>query len=128
MNIYFHHVGQEGSARDFPKTVFSPVPIKSIESSLPNSIPGRQDFLKELFDSFPGGFVNAWGVPQGAGSVVRRLRRGDVVLLVETTTADGRVPALCEVRLFWRVPLQELSETLWGEHRFPYIFFFQTED
>lgn len=81
-----------------------------------------------LLTEFPNGFCNAWGVPQGAKPVIKNLEINDVMLLIKTTGGDGEVPALCHIRGFWREPLLELSNFLWGNTHFPYVFFFKTED
>ena len=39
----------------------------------------------------------------------------------------GPVPALCQVKLFWPHEFRPLSDALWGDFKYPYIFFFRTE-
>jgi 5-methylcytosine-specific restriction protein A len=127
MHLYFHHVGQDGSARDFPKTVWGKVRIETVEANIPSSEPKREAILRELRQKHPSGVFNCWGVPAGANVVINNLKPGDAVLLVETLHLGGSVPALCEVSVFYPVQLPELSDALWGEHHFPYIFFFTTQ-
>jgi putative restriction endonuclease len=50
-----------------------------------------------------------------------------VVILVRSSRIDGDVPALCEAKVFFPNRLPSLSTALWGEERFPYVFFFNTE-
>jgi hypothetical protein len=66
-------------------------------------------------------------VPAGAKSVIRQLAAGDIVLLVHSATEFGEVPVLCHVQVFWPVELRDLSYALWGNDKYPYIFFFRTE-
>nr|WP_025774309.1 HNH endonuclease [Clostridium botulinum] len=47
---------------------------------------------------------------------------------MESSRIDGTVPVLCPVKLFWPYEIRELSNALWGQSKFPYIFFFETED
>jgi len=72
--------------------------------------------------------MNCWGVPTGGGNIFRHLNRGDVVLLVEAATSDGLVPALCEVKELLPEQQPHLSEALWNDAKYRYIFFFDTED
>lgn len=128
MRVFFHHVGLPGATRDFPKTVFSDVPIAVVERAVPDAEPLKVPLLQRLHAAFPAGSFNCWGVPAGATSVIRNLAVGDVVLLVESTTAGGRVSAFCQVAAFWPQELRPLSLALWGEDKYPYIFFFRTEE
>jgi hypothetical protein len=48
-------------------------------------------------------------------------------LLVESTSGAARIPALCHVQCYWKESLPELSQALWDDNKFPYIFFFDTE-
>lgn len=123
MQMYFHHVGQRGSSEDFPKTVFADVPLERIESHLrpDDSLRG---FLRRRF---PNGSCNVWGVPSGAHSVIQGLNTGDAVLLVQSTAGEGSVPALCPNVIYHNHANHDLSQELWGNARFPYVFFFATE-
>lgn len=123
MQMYFHHVGLRGSAEDFPKTVYQEVDLERIEVYLD----GDGSLRELLRKRFPSGSCNVWGVPAGAHSVIRDLASGDTVLLVETTAGDGRIPALCPDVLYRNRAYHELSRELWGNARFPYVFFFETE-
>jgi putative restriction endonuclease len=127
MDIYYHHVGAAGSAEDFPKTVFGARPISVVREHVPDSWPHKAELLRRLEAHFPEGEFNCWGVPAGALNFIRRMRAGDVVLLLETAGPPGDAPAMGEVIAFWPEQLPMLSEALWGLPRFPYIFFFRTE-
>jgi hypothetical protein len=120
MQLFFHDVGLEGSENDFPKTIYSSIHIESIKEALPAY---RVD---ELYSIFPSGFFNAWGVPSGAKPVIKRLAKGDVMLLIRTTSGAGDIPILCQIKAFWSELNLELSELLWENNRFPYVFFFET--
>lgn len=127
MKLYYHHVGEEGARRDFPKTVFDDAGLDVIERAVPATSPSRTELIARLRREFPGGRFNCWGVPAGATPVIRNLSQGDVVLLVESVHITGAVPALCEVRVFLAIEYRELSQTLWGDDKYPYVFFFRTE-
>jgi 5-methylcytosine-specific restriction protein A len=126
MKLFYHHVGKVGSQEDFKKTVFKRVPI-SILNTIPPTEPYRNDIIQSVRAAFPDGSFNCWGVPSGADSVVRRLEVGDAVLLVETVGEFGNIPVLGIVSAFWKCQLRDLSEALWGESKYPYVFFFNTE-
>lgn len=127
MKLYYHHVGVIGAA-DFRKTVFKDVPISLVEQTLPDTHPLKAEILNTLRAKFPAGYFNCWGVPEGARSVIRNLQEGDYVLLVESARIDGRIPALCNVEAYWNQQFRALSQALWGDERFPYIFFFRTDE
>ncbi|HVF41530.1 MAG TPA: Uma2 family endonuclease [Pyrinomonadaceae bacterium] len=125
MKLFFHHVGLAGANEDFKKTVFNKVPLSVVEDSVGEGV--RSEILDRLLSAFPRREFNCWGVPEGARTVIQNLEVGDTVLLVKTTAGEGSVPAMCGVKAFWRVQLRGLSEALWGDDKYPYIFFFDTE-
>lgn len=124
MNLFFHDVGQKGANRDFPRTVFNSVGIDVVEKNAPEHL--RDEMVSSLHSLFPSGKFNCWGVPVGAKSVIGQLEPGDVMLLVQTTSGEGVIPALCPVVAFWKEPMFNLSQALWEDTRFPFIFFFTT--
>jgi len=128
MRFYYHNVGVDGATADFPKTVFTDLPISLIEDNVSTEIPLRSELIQSLKENFPEGFFNCWGVPEGAQRIIGNLQVEDAVLLVESIRKEGLVPALCIVKTYMNFPLPELSKTLWGSAHFPYIFFFQTEE
>jgi 5-methylcytosine-specific restriction protein A len=126
MQLFFHDVGLKGATRDFPKTVFENVHLSTVEKHAPPEL--KAEMVSKLQQLFPEGKFNAWGVPSGAASVINRLEAGDVMLLIRTTGGgDGDMPALCIVKAYWRQEMLDLSNALWGDAHFPYIFFFDTE-
>lgn len=127
MKLFYHHVGQLGSS-DFAKTVFKEIPIALVEANIPDNNPQKKEILKTLHEKYPSGFFNCWGVPEGANFVIQNLEVGDCVFLVESVRINGRVPALCRVEAFWKIPLRGLSQALWESDKFPFIFFFRTDE
>lgn len=127
MRLFFHHVGQKGADEDFKKTVYKDISIETVEGNVPSSDPNRDEILHKLGTEFPTGRFNCWGVPAGAKPVINQLTAGDFVLLVHSATEFGQVPVLCPVRAFWPHELRDLSFKLWGNDKYPYIFFFRTE-
>jgi hypothetical protein len=127
MRLFFHHVGQKGADEDFKKTVYKEVSIETVGRNIPTDDPLRVKILQVLQAQFPSGRFNCWGVPAGAKLVIRQIAEGDFVLLVESATEYGEVPVLCQVQAFWPHELRNLSLALWGNDKFPYIFFFRTE-
>ncbi|RWU10402.1 HNH endonuclease [Pedobacter chitinilyticus] len=123
MNIFFHHVGQDGADRDFPKTIQTKVQLKKLIADKAIKDP---ELIKKLEQAFPSGEFNCWGVPQGAKSVITNLKNGDYVFLVESSRINGMVSALSPVKLFEKYEMRALSEYLWQDSKFPYIFFFDT--
>lgn len=127
MRLYFHHVGQNGANEDFPKTVFKKVPMDLIRDNIQENTLEKEEIVEELEKLFPNGLMNCWGVPRGANYIIRHLEKNDPVLLVESCRIDGVVPALCMVKAYWPIEMRELSYSLWGDDKYPYIFYFNTE-
>jgi 5-methylcytosine-specific restriction enzyme A len=126
MKIFIHDVGKVGAREDFPKTVFSKVKLAHIQNSVNDPIT-KASLLNQLRQLFPSEEFNCWGVPLGATAVIRNLRPGDFVFLIESMAGSARIPALCEVKVYQPIAIPELSQTLWGNNRYPYIFFFDTD-
>ena len=126
MKFYYHHVGVEGAAEDFPKTVFTKRSISTVKENVPDTFPQKRVLISELEMAFPSSRYNCWGVPEGAGRVVNNLEVGDAVLLIVTTGQDGAIPALCKVKSYQSIKLHSLSRALWGSEIYSYIFFFDT--
>lgn len=127
MKLFYHHVGILGAKEDFKKTIFTEVSISVVEKNVDEKNPNKQAMLEALKTNFPSGKFNCWGVPSGANNVINNLNDSDAVLLVESTSNEGRVPVLCKVVCFWKDEFSQLSKALWGNDKFPYIFFFRTE-
>jgi 5-methylcytosine-specific restriction protein A len=127
IKCFFHHVGQPGAGRDFPRTVFGSISISQVEAAIKDAGPIGNQLVKDLAIEFASGSFNCWGLPDGAYRVVKNVSFGDVVLLVESARIDGIVSALCEVRVFYLAKFRKLSATLWADEKYPYIFFFRTE-
>ena len=126
MKIYYHHVGEPGANADFPKTVFNNVPIQLVKDSLPDIFPFKSLLIQDLEASFPDGVFNCWGVPSGAAIVIKNLKIGDAVLLVESVNIKGEIPALAIVKVYHTQEMTSLSQALWGNTKYSYIFFFKT--
>ena len=86
MKMYYHHVGQIGS-EDFAKTVFKTIPNSFVRLHAEPEI--RDDLGDALDKLFPSGYFNCWGVPSGAGKVIKNLSENDFVLLVKTLNLSG---------------------------------------
>lgn len=126
MQLFFHDVGLKGANEDFSKTVFGDISIDDIVEHSPAEL--KDEISQTLSAEFPSGFCNAWGVPDGAKSIIKHLNTNDVMLLIKTTGGLGDMPALCHIKGFWRVHMPVLSKFLWGSNHFPYVFFFKTQN
>ena len=125
MQIFIHNVGKQGADDDFPKTVFKEIGIDYIEKYLPEA--EKNEIISTLWELFPDGACNVWGVPSGATNEINKLQIGDAVLLMRTISNDGEIPALAIVKAVWKEKMLGLSNALWGSNKFPYIFFFKTK-
>lgn len=128
MTAFFQHVGEENSARDFPKTLVSEsgnalrFNYRQIEKSLPLSKDAHEQLRAACEELAPGGF-QIWGVPRGAISVLKQVVPGDVFLLLRTRGAEGRFGYAGRVVAVPRCDAISASTELWGEDRFPLLLF-----
>ena len=127
MHVFFHVVGEQGAARDFPRTVFSQVDLTGMLRWVAQKSETEAAVLHEAIGILGSTKTNVRGAPAGALRVLANLRIGDCVLLVRNVAAEGEIPALAEVRFYRNQPLPYTSDWLWGESRYPVIFFFTTE-
>jgi 5-methylcytosine-specific restriction enzyme A len=124
MTIYFQHVGEQGGKRDFPKTIGTPADglvrfnldnLSEVTAALGTN--QRQELEDTLRKEVPNGF-QIWGIPSGAKSVLKNLRRGDWLLLLLSDGPGGsfyyggRVVFRPEREMF------DVSSRLWGEAKF----------
>src|SRR3972149_1615226 len=81
--LFYHHVGQDGADRDFPRSLGRTLTADELEPHLVQDMgttPG-QHLSRQLRTAFPKGF-NCWGVPIGAIDAFRRLAPGDIIFLL----------------------------------------------
>ncbi|HKN05019.1 MAG TPA: HNH endonuclease [Buttiauxella sp.] len=123
MQFYFHEVGIKGAESAFPKTVYNKIKTDNIVKYT-NSPEQTQEALDKEFND---GLCNVWGVPKGAATIIKKLQPGDFVMLVKTRARDGDIPILCKIKFILNETAPELSQSLWGNDRFPLIFLFETE-
>jgi hypothetical protein len=91
MKLFYAHAGRIGAAKHFPLTVFKKVPISVVEHNISPQASSRDAILESLNSNFPSGYMNCWGMPTGGENIFRQLHGGDVALLVEGATSDGRI-------------------------------------
>lgn len=123
MQFYFHEVGIKGAESAFPRTVYKKIKTEIISNFTSNPESTQKILNKEFSD----GFCNAWGVPKGAASIIKKIEIGDIVLLVRTRAKEGDIPILCKIKFILNESSPELSKSLWGDERFPLIFLFESE-
>jgi len=127
MKTFFDHVGKDGSRAHFPLTITAKVNIAKIESLDFEILAAKQSLIRQLQHNFPSGEFNCWGVPRGAEKIVKNMQVGDLILLVETTGSVGSVPVMGIIKVFEKNEVPELSQLLWGDGKYPYVFFFEAE-
>ncbi|MFO3796831.1 MAG: HNH endonuclease [Anaerolineales bacterium] len=133
MTVYFQHVGEKGGQRDFPKTIgtarsgLKQFSFDEIAHYLRNLADSEQDALRDDLQKFaPNGF-QIWGIPSGASSILKNLKTGDYLLLLEAAGLGGSFAYGGRVVAFPSSECFELSEHLWGEAKFPLIVFLNGE-
>lgn len=128
MTIYFHHVGEANSNRDFPRTLFSGANLRrfnfdEVEPFLQHLSNDERTRLAEVCQAdAPNGF-QIWGIPSGAKSVLKSFSEGDYLLLLKSITYGGAFKYCGRAVGVPNKECFDLSEHLWGEARFPLICF-----
>ncbi|MDV7145965.1 HNH endonuclease [Tropicimonas sp. TH_r6] len=129
MTVFFQHVGEAGGQRDFPKTIGTPktglikFSFDEIGPYLSNlSVSELPELQNELEKASPDGF-QIWGIPSGAKYVLRSLKNGDHLLLLEAAGQGGSFAYGGRIIAFPTSECFQLSEHLWGEAKFPLIVF-----
>jgi len=85
------------------------------------------DISDEISKEFPSGYCNAWGVPEGASSMLRNIKKGDYFLLLKSRSGNGSIPVLCRIKIVLNGQNTELSKYLWDDDKFALVFLFDTE-
>ena len=113
MTVYFQHVGDQNSARDFPRTIGMTSPKLFNQTDLG----AYSSLIPSKFCDF-----QIWGIPEKAERVFEKLAPGDWFLLMGTTGGGGGIEYIGEVlhSISGRQP--QLSKQLWTEEKFPWIF------
>jgi hypothetical protein len=128
MAIFFHHVGDQNSRRDFPRTIgtadggtvrFSRQELTRLVKFLSDDAKGdAEKFIRRSFsDSF-----QIWGIPDGALKSFNRLDPGDYWFLLDSPHYGGGMQYVGKVDYKFSGKQFDLSKELWTESRFPYIF------
>lgn len=128
MTIYFQHVGEANSNRDFPRTLFSPEGLQrfmfqEVEPYLQHLPKDELVRLAAVCNvEAPDGF-QIWGIPSGAKSILKNFVEGDHLLLLKSITFGGAFEYSGRAVGIPREECFDLSRYLWGEARFPLICF-----
>ena len=125
MAVYYQHIGESLSQRDFPRSLGTPkdglrrFQFKHIEEFLAHLSSHEQlEIQSKCAELAPMGF-QIWGIPSGAQKVLSKMKTGDYLMLLESVDfqycgqAIHKTSDLC----------YDLSHHIWGEQRFPIIVF-----
>ena len=134
--LFYHHVGREGSERDFPRSLGQRLAVQEIQPYLTKDLGQAEGerFVSRLRAAFPQGF-NCWGLPSRARQVFDLLERDDIVLLIGklqlqphpdgTLLYDGAFEYAGQLQVICPDRLHETSRYVWTEPKFPLMFFFE---
>jgi hypothetical protein len=127
MAIYFHHVGEVGAARDFPRTIFDESSGSGLRHFKDEILPQLSDLPQEeiirvaaAIRGAPQGF-QIWGIPSGGARLFRRVSEGDIWLLIDTDRPGGSISYAGRIICKIENPSFHFSNYLWGEAKFPLI-------
>jgi hypothetical protein len=127
MTIFWQHVGKLNSQRDFPLTIGQPnVGLKQfrsvyIEEFIQTKDPHDDLEIQRNFGRIGNSPFQIWGFPAGAAGKIDKLKRSDLILLLDT---DGEGGKFCYIgKCIFKLPstYPELSQALWGDPKFPII-------
>lgn len=128
MTIFFHHVGEVGAARDFPRTIFAEDTASGLRLFSGNDIlPELSDLPESEIRRVAGAVRRAqdgfqiWGIPSGGARLFRRIAENDYLLLIDTDRPGGSISYAGKVICKIENPSFRLSNYLWGEAKFPLI-------
>jgi 5-methylcytosine-specific restriction protein A len=127
MTIFWHHVGDQLSKRDFPRTIgttkigLREFSLKDIKDQIEEHVGPEHAELQDGYDRIGSSTFQIWGVPTGAKTALKNLKTGDWLLLLNSSESYGYFEYFDRVLL--KVPGQQwkLSFKLWGEGKFPII-------
>ena len=130
MTVYFHHVGEVGAERDFPRTIFDEGEVSGLrhfkeQDILPqvSDLPEEEIFrIAATIRRAPDGF-QIWGIPSGGSRLFRRVSENDFWLLIDTDRPGGTISYGGRIICKFENPSFHLSNFLWGELKFPLIIF-----
>jgi hypothetical protein len=128
LTIYFHHVGEVGAARDFPRTIFDETAASGVRRfKEPDILPELADLPEEemyrvaaTIRSAPNGF-QIWGIPSGGSRLFRQVSEGDYWLLIDTDRPGGAISYAGRIICKIENPSFQLSNSLWGEEKFRHL-------
>jgi hypothetical protein len=128
MTIFFQHVGEANSNRDFRKTLFDGgglirFTFDNVEPYLQHLPKSELTPLAELCEAEAADGFQIWGIPSGAKSVLKIFVEGDQLLLLKSITYGGAIEYSGRAVGIPRQECFELSQHLWGDARFPLICF-----
>jgi|GEM_PF-3657821 len=129
MAVYYQHIGERLSARDFPLSLgtiangLKRFRFEDIEPFIGHLAPVELADIKSKLENFAPTGCQIWGIPSGAQRVLKNMNTGDFLMLLESIAfaycgqVIHRVSELC----------YDLSDNIWGEQRFPIIILLQGE-
>ncbi len=127
MTVFWHHVGDDLSKRDFPLTIGSQkiglreFDFDDIMPYIDEIVGPSQREFQDSKDRIGSSKFQIWGIPSGAKSALKNLKLGDTFLLLNTDQSYGFFEY--SGRVLCRLPSEQwrLSFKLWGERKFPLI-------
>jgi hypothetical protein len=128
--LFYYHVGAEGALAHFPRSMATRHTGQSLRRWFERDLePEEGQRLADRLDKrFPHGF-HCWGVPTGGRRAFDMLGEGDIVLFIGKIQMvpypDGMFEYATRVELKYRGPLSWTSQHIWGEARWPLLFFFE---
>ena len=127
--LFYDHAGIDGARMHFPQSLARRLTAQQVQAHLQRDLGPQegQRFASQLASKFPDGF-NCWGIPTGGERVFNLLDAGDIVLLIGKIQVqpypDGLFEYAATVQVKYPDPLHWTSQHVWGEARWPLMFFF----
>ena len=127
MSVFWQHVGDQLSQRDFPRTLGSPqnglreFRVGDLRSHISDLAPIQCSELNRNLLRIGESTFQIWGLPTGAAKTLSKMETGDYFLALNTNADWGAFKYVGRVLYYLPGEHWELSLHLWKERKFPLI-------
>jgi hypothetical protein len=127
LSVFWQHVGDELSRRDFPRTLgtaqngLREFCVEEIRSYMSDLSPIQASELERNLSRIGTSTFQIWGLPTGAAPTLSKIGIGDYFMALDTNAEWGAFRYIGRVLYYLPGEHWELSLRLWRERKFPLI-------
>jgi hypothetical protein len=131
MAIFWQHVGDQNSKRDFPRTIgttrlgLRQLSVGVIEPNLDDAGPIYNTENRRRLKEIEREAVQIWGLPSGASPAFAKMDTGDHLMLLDSNGFGGAFRYIGKIIVALKGQNRDISFKLWTEHKFPLIVILQ---